>query len=204
MLSTYEKSRKTFTLSLGILPKIPKCVPLFLKIFYSHQVYFQKNWKRSRFFHIFPEKVAQRVYCQKIRKCSRFFRTFSKICPSGIFPEFLKAFRFFGTIFKKTLLLHWWLSEKVPPKGHTPFQLFLENFYILTSHITDLEWFMCQFELKAPSEKVQSSPPLHCPPRIELASCIQYICEKSENAHLFLKNFQFFFSRMKIEPVYPH
>ena len=72
MLSTYGKSRKTFTLSLGILPKIRKCVPLFQKNFHSHRVYFQKNWNRSRFFQIFPEKVVHRVYCQNFEKRSGF------------------------------------------------------------------------------------------------------------------------------------
>ena len=39
MLSTYGKSRKTFTLSSGILPKIRKCVPLFQKNFHAERLY---------------------------------------------------------------------------------------------------------------------------------------------------------------------
>ena len=164
MLSTYGKSRKTFTLSSGILPKTRKCVPLFQKNFHSHGVYFQKNWNRSRFFQIFPEKVVHRVYCQNFEKRSGF-------------PE----------LFSKKFSLHWWLSEKVP-QNVTPLSNFLQkNFYILTCHITDLEWFVCHFELKPSSGKVMSSPPC-----IELASCIQYICKKFENVHLFSDFFQFF------------
>ena len=45
---------------------------------------------------------------------------------------------------------------------------------------------MCHFELKTSSGKVMNSPPA-LPPRIELASCIQYICEKSEIAPTFFK-----------------
>ena len=177
MLSTYGKSRKTFTLSSGILPKIRKCVPLFQKNFHSHRVYFQKNWNRSRFFQIFPEKVVHRVYFQNFWKRSGF-------------PE----------LFSKKFSLHWWLSEKVPQKV-TPLSNFLQkNFYILTCHITDLEWFVCHFELKPSSGKVMSSPP----PCIELASCIQYICKKFENVHLFSEIFSIFLSGMKIAHAYPH
>ena len=103
MLSTYEKSRKTFTLSLGILPKIRKCVPLFLKIFYSHQVYFQKNWKRSRFFNIFPEKVVQRVYCQNFEERSGFAELFQKnFLTTGILPKNPKVFSLFRNFFQKS------------------------------------------------------------------------------------------------------
>ena len=58
---------------------------------------------------------------------------------------------------------------------------------------------MCHFELKPSSGKVMSSPPC-----IELASCIQYICKKFENAHLFSEIFSIFLSGMKIDHAYPH
>ena len=57
---------------------------------------------------------------------------------------------------------------------------------------------MCHFELKPSSGKVMSNPPC-----IELASCIQYICKKFENVHLFSEIFSIFLSCMKIEHVYP-
>ena len=117
MLSTYGKSRKTFTISSGIFPKKLKTFSLFSNFSRKvvHRVYFQNFWKRSGF------------------------------------PE----------LFSKKFSLHWWLSEKVPQKV-TPLSNFLQkNFYILTCHITDLEWFVCHFELKPSSGKVMSSPPLH-------------------------------------------
>ena len=216
MLSTYGKSRKTFTLSLGILPKIRKCVPLFQKNFHSHRVYFQKNWNRSRFFQIFPEKVVHRVYCQNFEKRSGFAELvsekFAHIWYIAKNPENVLAFSElfwksahqvyfqnfwkrsgFSELFSKKFSLHWWLSEKVP-QNVTPLSNFLQkNFYILTCHITDLEWFVCHFELKPSSGKVMSSPPC-----IELASCIQYICKKFENAPTFFDFFQKFLSDEQI------
>ena len=58
---------------------------------------------------------------------------------------------------KKTSPLHQCMPDFCPQNFHG-FQKKLKNFYIRTYHITDFEWFMCQFELKAPSEKVQSCP----------------------------------------------
>ena len=135
MLSTYGKSRKTFTLSSGILPKIRKCVPLFQKNFHSH-----------------------RVYCQKKLKPFSLFSNFSrKSCPSGIFPEFLKGVRFSRTFFKK-ILSPLMTIRKSTPKGHTPFQLFAENFISLPAISPTCSDLCAILSLKRFPEKCRAVP----------------------------------------------
>ena len=172
-----RKKSKNVHAFFGYIAKNPKmCTAFSEKFSFTPGIFPKKNWNRSRFFQIFPEKVVHRVYFQNFWKRSGF-------------PE----------LFSKKFSLHWWLSEKVPQKV-TPLSNFLQkNFYILTCHITDLEWFVCHFELKPSSGKVMSSPPC-----IELASCIQYICKKFENVHLFSEIFSIFLSGMKIDHAYPH
>ena len=147
-----KKSKNVHTF-FGYIAKNPKMCTAFLKIFYPHQVYFQKIWKRSRFFHIFPEKVAQQVYCQNFEERSGFAELFQKnFLTTGILPKNPKVFSRFSNFFEKVAhrvyFRNFWKRSgfwelfsknftsllmtirKSPPKGHTPLQLFRKFLYL--------------------------------------------------------------------------
>ena len=146
----------------GILPKILKTVPLFWKNL-PHRVYFQNFWKRSHFSELFSKNLSMAssgrpdigistILYAPIRQIRQNYPL------PGLFPQWHPSvLPHSEKIRKKTSPLHQCMPDFCPQNFHG-FQKKLKNFYIRTYHITDFEWFMCQFELKAPSEKVQSCP----------------------------------------------
>ena len=182
MLSTYGKSRKTFTLSLGILPKIRKCVPLFWRFFipirYISQKFenvlafphfprksfptgiLPKFWRAFRFCRTFSEKFPHNWYiAKKSESVLAFSELFSKICPTSIFPEFLKAFRFFGTFFKKLYFSTDDYQKKYPKRSH-PFPTFCRKIFISLPAISPTWSDLCAIlSLNLPPGKWWAVPP---------------------------------------------
>ena len=139
MFSTYVKSRKTFTLSLGILPKIRKCVPLFQKNFHSHRVYFQK----------------------KIETVLAFFKFFQKKLSIGYISRIFESVQVFQNFFQKNSLSTDDYQKKYPKRSH-PFPTFCRKIFISLPAISPTWSDLCAIlSLNLPPGKWWAVPPLH-------------------------------------------
>ncbi len=145
----------------GILPKILKTVPLFWKNL-PHRVYFQNFWKRSHFSELFSKNLSMASSGRPDIGISAIsyapIRQIRQNSPlSGLFPQWHPSVLPHSEKIRKNITSTPVYARFLPPK-FSRFSKKIEKFLYPHLPITDFEWFMCQFELKAPSEKVQSCP----------------------------------------------